>query len=58
MASPCWLAISFNTFTSQYGARLIDQQHTCLGEQHFTAGTLQQHNAQLIFQLADLSAQR
>src|SRR5699024_12061717 len=29
-----------------------------LGEQHFTAGPLQQHHAQLIFQLTNLPAKR
>ena len=43
---------------AQYGARLIHQQQTCLREQYFTTGALQQHHAQLIFQLADLTAQR
>jgi len=43
---------------AQYGARLIHQQKTCLGEQHFTTGALQQHHAQFVFQLTDLTAKR
>ena len=43
---------------AQHGARLIHQQQTRLSEQHFTTGALQQHHAQLVFQLADLTAQR
>ena len=43
---------------AQHGARLIHQQQTGLGEQYLTTGALQQHHAQLIFQLADLTAQR
>ncbi|MNR15171.1 hypothetical protein D3C85_1316880 [compost metagenome] len=43
---------------AQHGARLIHQQQTGLGEQHFTTGALQQHHAQLILKLADLTAQR
>ncbi len=43
---------------AQHGARLIHQQQTSLGEQHLATRTLQQHDAKLIFQLADLPAQR
>ena len=43
---------------TQHGTRLIHQQHSRLGEQHFTAGPLQQHHAQLIFQLTNLPAKR
>lgn len=43
---------------AQHGTRLLHQQQTRLGEQHLAAGALEQHHAQLVFQLADLPAQR